>query len=684
MKKHYCTNLFSITLSLLLFLSITITAQTNVSGLISSNTTWLLTGSPYIITGNVLVNNSAVLTIEPGVVVKFNTGTSLQIDGTIIARGVSDNNIIFTSNASIPAAGDWGYVYFSDASSDAVFDVNEDYASGSILEYVIVEFGGGAQVDNNGTIRLENAHPFINHSKIRNNTMTGITGWMLSGNLRITNNLIFNNGTTNYNAGGLYLDDWSQGADVLLENNIIKGNTGQSAGGVYSNISQSIIINNNIVDSNYSAQNGAGIYFYGTGLITGNIISNNLANYGAGGGIWLLWSNATISNNVIVSNKAQGFGMGGGLYIEPTDDGSVNVFNNIFAENLSEAEGGGICVLPGYAIGTTIAITHNVFTRNIAPSSSAGLFSDSDKNLMYNTFTENKTDSFEISCAIKVNHTPLINYNNIFNNDVKDVFYNNNSQTYTIVNAKYNWWGSTNESNISSMIYDWFDNSSLGITDYSSFLTSPNTDAPVSPPTGLSVVTGDNEISLSWNPNPESDIAGYKIYWGLVSEFPSMNSADVGNVTNYNLQSLSSGKYFILVSAYDDNAAAINDDPLTVTNEKQTSGNESWFSAIVTPELISDVANDNNINPSKFVLYQNYPNPFNPSTKINFSVPEKSNVIINVYNALGEEVKEIVNKEFEAGIHNLEFNASDLTSGVYFYKLQAGSFVQTKKMILLK
>ncbi|MFZ2323039.1 MAG: T9SS type A sorting domain-containing protein [Ignavibacteriaceae bacterium] len=91
-----------------------------------------------------------------------------------------------------------------------------------------------------------------------------------------------------------------------------------------------------------------------------------------------------------------------------------------------------------------------------------------------------------------------------------------------------------------------------------------------------------------------------------------------------------------------------------------------------------------NILPEKFSLGQNYPNPFNPSTKINFSVPEKSNVIINVYNALGEEVKELVNKEFEAGVHNLEFNASDLTSGVYFYKLQAGSFVQTKKMILLK
>jgi N-acetylneuraminic acid mutarotase len=88
--------------------------------------------------------------------------------------------------------------------------------------------------------------------------------------------------------------------------------------------------------------------------------------------------------------------------------------------------------------------------------------------------------------------------------------------------------------------------------------------------------------------------------------------------------------------------------------------------------------------PSFFTLEQNYPNPFNPSTKISFALPERGNVSLKVYDLLGGEVAQLVNGEIEAGSYDLSFNASDLPSGIYFYKLQAGSFVETKKMILLK
>ena len=98
------------------------------------------------------------------------------------------------------------------------------------------------------------------------------------------------------------------------------------------------------------------------------------------------------------------------------------------------------------------------------------------------------------------------------------------------------------------------------------------------------------------------------------------------------------------------------------------------YSIIVEVELM----------PQEFVLYQNFPNPFNPTTTIGFGIPEKGNVRLSVLNILGEEIRVLLNEEKEAGYHSIDFNASDLPSAVYFYRIQAGNFIDTKKMILLK
>jgi hypothetical protein len=87
---------------------------------------------------------------------------------------------------------------------------------------------------------------------------------------------------------------------------------------------------------------------------------------------------------------------------------------------------------------------------------------------------------------------------------------------------------------------------------------------------------------------------------------------------------------------------------------------------------------------SLFELEQNYPNPFNPSTTIKFALPIKSTVRINVYNALGQLVEILVDEEMESGYHEVNFDASKLTSGVYLYQLQAGENVSVKKMMLIK
>lgn len=87
---------------------------------------------------------------------------------------------------------------------------------------------------------------------------------------------------------------------------------------------------------------------------------------------------------------------------------------------------------------------------------------------------------------------------------------------------------------------------------------------------------------------------------------------------------------------------------------------------------------------NSYLLEQCYPNPFNPTTTIGFGIQNKSNVKITILNAIGEEVAVVLNEEKEAGFHQVEFNATGLPSGVYFYQLRTGSFVETKKMLLLK
>jgi len=104
---------------------------------------------------------------------------------------------------------------------------------------------------------------------------------------------------------------------------------------------------------------------------------------------------------------------------------------------------------------------------------------------------------------------------------------------------------------------------------------------------------------------------------------------------------------------------------------------------------ITDVNENNNIKPNSFSLSQNYPNPFNPSTTIKYSIPSvaKQNfasVKLKVYDVLGEEVATLINKEQAPGSYEVNFDASKLTSGIYFYQLKAGNNIQVKKMILLK
>lgn len=113
-----------------------------------------------------------------------------------------------------------------------------------------------------------------------------------------------------------------------------------------------------------------------------------------------------------------------------------------------------------------------------------------------------------------------------------------------------------------------------------------------------------------------------------------------------------------------------------------TNGRGVWRRPL--SELVTSVGMPSTDFPMDFSLDQNYPNPFNPSTMISYAIPTRSHVTLTVFNILGQKVAELVNAEKEPGVYNVTFGANALASGVYLYRMQAGSFVQTKKLVVVK
>jgi lysophospholipase L1-like esterase len=110
-----------------------------------------------------------------------------------------------------------------------------------------------------------------------------------------------------------------------------------------------------------------------------------------------------------------------------------------------------------------------------------------------------------------------------------------------------------------------------------------------------------------------------------------------------------------------------------------------WYPGVVLAlQRITAVGGSSDRTPESYELGPNYPNPFNPSTTITYALPSQSHATLSVFNTLGQKVAELVNEEKESGIYDVRFNASGLASGVYLYRLQAGTYSETKKLVLTK
>jgi hypothetical protein len=235
-------------------------------------------------------------------------------------------------------------------------------------------------------------------------------------------------------------------------------------------------------------------------------------------------------------------------------------------------------------------------------------------------------------------------------------------------------WGGLPNSNIRELEYKavasgyelWMSCKGRGIA----VLTVTNTVVPVELVSFAAKING-NSVTLNWSTSTETNNSGFSIErkqvfgqqssvgneeWIELVFVEGKGTTTEINAYSYSDNNLTSGKYLYRLKQID------FDGTFTYSNDV---------------EVIINF-------PEKFELSQNYPNPFNPSTSIKYQIAVSSPVSIKIYDVLGNEVATLLNGVKPAGNYEVTFDASSLSSGTYFYRLQAGSFVETKKMLLIK
>ncbi len=206
---------------------------------------------------------------------------------------------------------------------------------------------------------------------------------------------------------------------------------------------------------------------------------------------------------------------------------------------------------------------------------------------------------------------------------------------------------------------------------YLDWQNSDGTPLPVELTSFTAASTGSAAVVLNWETATEVNNYGFEIERAVTSTSSVTEWEKVGFVEGHG-NSNSPKNY-----TFTDNSTPLNVSTVSYRLKQIDIDGNYKYSDVVEINIENEL-------PTKFELFQNYPNPFNPSTTISFALPKSGFVTLKVYNAIGEEIEELVNREMNAGIQNINFDATNLSSGIYFFKLQSGSFSETKKMILIK
>lgn len=370
-----------------MFVCCNIYAQTNIIGG-NVDGTWLASGSPYLIMGNIMVPNNSTLTIEPGVTINFQGAYKLYVQGRIVSIGNLVNTIVFTCQDTING---WRGIRF-----DNTQDVNDT----SRFSYCKFQYGkatGQSPYDNGGAFYFNNySKVVVARCYISNCTADNYGGsiYCINSSPTITNNTILNSSASR--GGGIYCLN----SNPTITSNTILSSSASIGGGIYC-LNSSPKITSNIISNNISDKGGGLCCENSFQEISNNTITNNFASL-LGGGIYCHNSTAAITSNNISYNETSSFsnGYGGGIYCRY---GSPEINNNTISYNYAYITGGGIDCM-------WATVTNNSIFNNSA-AKGGGIESSEGSKISYNKIFSNqaRTKGGGISC----NYDSLINNNKI-------------------------------------------------------------------------------------------------------------------------------------------------------------------------------------------------------------------------------------------------------------------------------
>lgn len=512
-----------------------VSAQVFVGGTLTQNTTFTRDNNPYIVFQDLTVPKGIQLTIEAGTELRFSSDTRLVVRGDLFALGTVADSIRFLMNMQIPNQSLWNGIVFDSAST--VIDSQGNYVSGSLLSYVSI-------YNTNYSLTLSgNAEVLIEHCLIRKSSyglyLNDATKCMIRHNrIEQTGFGVFIPSGVNARFNTFYNNDIVNNLNIgLLINN--------SAGRIQQNTFTGNRIRNNYIGL-YIGNDGENDP--GKNVFLENIISSNSLE-----GARIYQDSTVFINNYLLRN-------GIGLNLKHSSYSEIS--GNIITDNES------------WAIQLIDSATWNLISRNVLNRNGGGIRIaahsggiSSNNQFLHNTIYENGGKAFLIESAPQRE----IWYNNLLlNTDTNSVV----NTTTKLIHAENNWWGTTRESRIDSLIYDFLDDAGLGLVQYKFPLTVIDTLAPIPAPRNVVKRQAGMDVIVSWDPVAVDDLGGYHVYYGDYDGLTFTHQRDAGNTTYMILPSFSVFDS-IAVTAYDVASDGIHD---------QLEGHESeYVFALLSP-----------------------------------------------------------------------------------------------------